>query len=59
MNMSEREKQLETILMQLFESHFFGKELEWSHIEGKGLLDVDRELYIQLLYHVPQIMHNK
>lgn len=57
--MSSEKSQAEIILKQLLSSHFFGRDLEWSYMEGRGLADVDRELYIQILKNFPEIVASK
>ena len=58
--MTEREKNLEMILVQLLTQHFHSTDLEWSYIDGKSLKSEDIELYLQIAQEVPQaILHHK
>ena len=58
--MTEREKNLEMILVQLLTQHFYSTDLEWSYIDGKSLKSEDIELYLQIAQEVPQaILHHK
>ena len=54
--MTDREKNLETILKQLLTQHFWSTDLEWSHIEGNSLKSLDIELYIQIAQEIPEVV---
>ena len=58
--MTEREKNLEMILVQLLTQHFYSTDLEWGYIDGNSLKSKDIELYLQIAQEVPQaILHHK
>ncbi len=57
--MTEREKALEEILLNLFDEHFFGVELEWNYNSGVSLLKKDPELYVKLCQFVPEAVLSK
>ena len=52
--MTEREKNLETILMQLLTEHFYSVDLDWSYNEGNSLKSKDIELYLQIARELPE-----
>lgn len=54
-----REKHLETILKQLLVQHFHKRSLEWSYIDGCSLVDIDRELYLQIMEVMPEVVNAK
>ena len=52
--MTEREKNLEAILMQLLTQHFYSVDLEWGYTDGNNLKSKDIELYIQIAKELPE-----
>lgn len=54
--MTDREKNLESILKQLLTQHFFSVDLEWGYPDSFSLKKADRELYIQILQEVPEVL---
>ena len=54
--MTDREKNLETILKQLLTQHFWSTDLEWGHTEGYSLKSLDIELYIQIAQEIPEVI---
>lgn len=54
--MTEREKNLETILKQLLTQHFWSTDLEWSYREGNSIKSLDIELYIQIAQEIPEVI---
>lgn len=44
-----REERLEKVLMELIETHFFGKGLEWAWKEGGSLEDIDPDLHKEIV----------
>ena len=54
--MSEREKELESILKKLLKENFCGKDLEWSYIEGYSIQDVDPKLYARIISILPEVI---
>ena len=54
--MTEREKNLETILKQLLTQHFWSTDLEWGHRGGRSLKSEDLELYIQIAQEIPEVI---
>ena len=57
--MPDREKQLETILKQLINTHFYGDELEWNWREGETLFSRDKELWVQIYQQFPELIESK
>lgn len=56
---SKREMQLEEVLIDLLNEHFFSRELEWNWTEGRTLLDQDPDLYRKINKLLPEIIDNK
>lgn len=56
---SKREMQLEELLIDLLNTHFFSKELEWSWSEGYTLLEKDPDLYRKINALLPEVINNK
>lgn len=52
--MTEREKNLEAILMQLLTQHFYSVDLDWGYTEGNTLKSKDIELYLQIAKELPE-----
>ena len=50
--MTEREKNLEAILMELLTKHFYRTDLTWQYREV-SLKDIDIELYLQIAKELP------
>lgn len=52
--MSEREKNLETILKQLLTQHFYTTDFKWNYYEGESIKNRDIELYVQIAKEIPE-----
>lgn len=53
------DKQARIILQQLLSRHFFGVELEWQWKEGRTLKELDKDLWIQILQTIPEMLECK
>lgn len=56
---SHRELQLEYVLRQLVDNHFFGKELEWGWIEGTTICSIDNDLWLKICQLLPEVINKK
>lgn len=56
---TKRELQLEEVLIDLLNTHFFSKELEWSWNEGYSLLEKDPDLYRKIKNLLPEVITSK
>lgn len=56
---SKREMQLEEVLIDLLNDHFFSKELEWGWKEGTTLLEVEPDLYRKIKNLLPEVISSK
>lgn len=56
---SKRELELEEVLLDLLNTHFFSKELEWSWNEGYSLLSKDPDLYRKIIKLLPEVLLDK
>lgn len=56
---SKREMQLEEVLIDLLNDHFFSEGLEWSWNEGYSLLEKDPDLYRKIKNLLPEVISNK
>lgn len=54
-----REQQIEHVLKELLDKHFFGPELMWSYREDTSIQKIDSALYQQILTVLPNIVSNK
>lgn len=54
MNMTEREKELESILYSLIVDHFWKTELEWVYNDDQTLFGVDLDLYLRIAAVIPE-----
>ena len=54
--MTDREKNLETILKQLLTQHFWSTDLEWGYTEGNSIKSLNIELYLQIAKEIPEVI---
>lgn len=54
--MTEREKNLETILKQLLTQHFWSTDLCCSLYAGESIKSTNIELYIQIAQEIPEVI---
>lgn len=59
MTEQEKDNQARIILQQLLSKHFFGVELEWQWREGRTLKDLDKELWVQIIQTLPEVLECK
>lgn len=52
-------KLADEVLKDLLESHFFGKQLEWSWREGVSLQEEDPQTYAKILQLYPDMIKAK